>query len=170
MAKKGEFLDRLNISLNTLVGGKLLIRTLVEKSCRDVFLNKVAAVAISSASRKTTPADPLLPLPAGDYWYYLNSVLNEVAERFAEGAVKRDMGLPVTIERYLICLTSEAAGEIRTRKVRAMVVQKKLLTNLPAEPPKFERPTHSVRWESLKILSAIYAKSPEKFLDIEICV
>ncbi len=32
-----NFLNRLNFSLNLLVDGKLLIRTLMEKSCEEVF-------------------------------------------------------------------------------------------------------------------------------------
>ena len=80
--KKKEFLDRLNVSLNAIDGGTLLIRTVLEKSCKDVFLNDVAVEAIREASGKTSEQDPTLPLPESEYWYYLNSVLNEVAEQF----------------------------------------------------------------------------------------
>ena len=53
-----EFFDRLNVSLTIIKDGKLLIRTLVEKNCQDVFLNSVAAKAITTAARKTSESDP----------------------------------------------------------------------------------------------------------------
>ena len=168
--RRKQFLGRLNVSLNTIHDGTLRIRTLLEKSCSEVFLNAVAAEAVTSAARRTTPHNPLLPLHRGDYWYYLNSVLNEIAERFAEGEMRRNLGLPVTSARYLICLTCECAGEIRMRKVRAMVVQKGLLDKLPDVAPRFESPTHSTRWETLRLLAAEYRKNPHQFLEVEICV
>jgi hypothetical protein len=120
--QRKEFYDRLNVSLTTVQGGRLLIRTLIEKRCEEVFLNRVASESVIAAARRTTERAPILPLPEGDYWYYLNAVLNEVAEKFAEGTVRRDVRGEAACERYLLCLTSEAAGAVRTRKVRAMLV------------------------------------------------
>src|SRR5438046_9138586 len=56
--KKREFFDRLNISLNYIDDGMLMIRTLAEKTCEDVFLNTAASDAVQKAARKTTAADP----------------------------------------------------------------------------------------------------------------
>src|SRR5688572_19446242 len=144
--RKKEFYGRLNVSLNILKPGEpLLIRTLLEKSCEEIFLNKVAVETVVDAARKTTERNPILPLPKKDYWYYLNAVLNEVAE---------------------MC----AAGAIRTRKIRAMTVRKDVLTNLPAEPPAFERPWHNNRWDTLKILAEQYKADPELFMEVELSV
>lgn len=165
-----EFLGRLNFSLNTIDDGVLKIRTLSEKSCEEVFLNQVAAERATAAAKKTTPEDPTLPLKKDDYWYYLNAVLNEVSEQFAEGLIRRDMGLPVKSEEYVICLTCESAGEIRTRKVRAMVIRKELLTHLPLEKPEFEAKTHATRWTTLLILAGLYDREPWKFLTVELCL
>jgi len=125
---------------------------------------------VLEASRKTTANDSTLPLPKGDYWYYLNSVLNEIAEKFALGAVRRDLGQPVQVASYVICLTCESAGELKTRKVRAMLIQKRLLEALPPECPQFESPHHTTRWETLKQLSAERVRNPHKFLEIEIAI
>jgi hypothetical protein len=165
-----EFYDRLNISLNAFRDGTLTIRTIAEESCIEVFLNSIAVAALIDASRHTRPEDPLLELPERDYWYYLNSVLNKVAEKFGEGQIRRDMGLPVTTARYVMCLTSESAGEVRTRKIRAMMIQKDLLLNLPKDEPKFENPTHATRWKTLQYLAAQFQKTPYKFREVEICV
>jgi hypothetical protein len=168
--RKRQFYNRLNISLNAFRDGTLTIRTIAEESCLEVFLNSVAVTALINAARHTKPDDPLLELPEHDYWYYLNSVLNEVAEKFGEGQIRRDMGLPVTTARYVMCLTCESAGEVRTRKIRAMMIQKDLLLNLPKEEPKFENPTHTTRWKTLQYLAAQFPKTPYKFREVEICI
>jgi hypothetical protein len=165
-----EFYDRVNISLNAIREGTLTIRTIAEETCEEVFLNPVAVSALVSAARHTTPDDPLLELPEKDYWYFLNSVLNKVAEKFGEGQIRRDMGLPVTTARYLLCLTSESAGEVRTRKIRAMLTQKSLLLNLPKDEPKYESPTHATRWKTLNYLATQYQRTPYKFREVEICI
>ena len=168
--KKREFYDRLNVSLTSIHEGKLRIRTLIEKRCDEVFLNRVASETVISKARQTTTDSCLLDLPQNDYWFYLNSVLNEVSERFAEGQVRRDLQANVCCGRYLICLTSEAAGSVRTRKVRAMVVQQTLLENLSEEPPQFESPNHITRWETMKELATAWKQTPWKFQSVEICL
>lgn len=168
--RRREFLDRLNVSLNLLIEGRLQIRTLLEKSCQEVFLNSAAVEEVMTASKRTTATDPILPLPKADYWYFLNAVLNDVAEQFAEGTVKRDLGLPVTRGQYLMCLTFETAGEMRTRKIRAMLVRKEVLLNLPAETPQFDSPHHITRWQTLQQMHAAYGKSPWQFIEVEICL
>ncbi len=168
--RRREFLDRLNVSLNLLVDGKLLIRTLLEKSCQDIFLNSMAVKEVLKASGQTTPTDPLLPLPQEDYWYYLNAVLNEVGEKFSAGQIRRDLGEPVRRGLYLVALTFECAGEMKTRKIRAMVIRKELLVDLPAETPQFNSPHHITRWNTLQQMKAAYAATPWKFIEMELCV
>lgn len=168
--KKREFYDRLNVSLNMIEDGTLRIRTILEKGCAEVFLNSSATETIVSLSHQTTPQDSIIPLPKEEYWFFLNAVLNEIAEKFSVGSIKRDLGLPVCSERYLICLTNETAGEMKTRKLRAMLIQKKLLTRLPSETPKFENPHHITRWQTLNQLAAEYHKNPHRFLEMELVV
>lgn len=168
--QRREFFDRLNVSLNMIREGTLHIRTILEKGCAEVFLNSSATETIIALSQQTTPQDSIIPLPKEEYWYYLNSVLNEIAEKFSEGQIKRDLGLPVTGERYVICLTNETSGEMKTRKLRAMLIQKKLLTHLPTEQPKFESPHHITRWQTLNQLAAEYQRNPHRFLEMEIVV
>src|SRR5579863_2687516 len=55
--KKQEFLDRLNLSLNSIDNGTLKIRTLSEKRCEDVFLNSAAADAIQKLAKLATASD-----------------------------------------------------------------------------------------------------------------
>jgi hypothetical protein len=168
--QRREFYDRLNVSLNIIRDGQLLLRTLLEKRCIDVFLNAAAADAVIDAGRKTTAEDPLLQLPNDDYWYYLNAILNEISEQFAPGVLKQDLGAPVVCDEYVLCLTCEAAGHLRMRKIRALLIRKSTLQQLPEEQPQVASPHHVTRWETLKILSKKYAETPERFLTMEICV
>ena len=168
--KKQEFLDRLNVSLNSVDGGVLKIRTLSEKHCEQVFLNSIAADTVRRLAQRMKAGDPILQIAKADVWYYLNAVLNDLSEQFAAGVLKRDMGAPVTAAVYLVALTCETAGDMRTRKIRAMVVKKSLLTNLPATPPKFEADRHHTRWETMQFMAAEYSKNPWRFLEVELCV
>jgi len=165
-----EFLDRLNVSLTTIEAGTLRIRTMLEMDCQQIFLNASAAKTIVQLAKQTTADQPMLPIPKEDCWQYLNAILNEISERFAAGQIKRDLGLPVECGEYVLCLTCERAGPVRTQKIRAMLVRKSLLTALPTEEPKFESPPHSVRWTTLGQLAEQYAKNPHRFIDIEICM
>ena len=165
-----RFLHRINFSLNMIDEGKLVIRTLGEEDCRVVFLNEIAVSRIEAAACRTTAENPMLPLDKDECWHLLNAVLNKLSERFAAGFLKREMGLPVNSAVYLICLTYENAGELRTRKVRAMVIRKTLLLNLPADPPIFEKPHHGTRYETLKRLAAAYGEDAANFIEMEICL
>ncbi len=167
---KREFFDRLNFSLNWIEEGTLKLRTLSERHCEEIFLNKPATEVVLKAARAATEANPILSLSEKDYWYYLNSVLNELSEQFATGHLKKAQGQPVSSAIYLICLTCEAAADLRMRKVRAMVIQKSLLTNLPAASPKLERPHHHIRWTTLKFMASEYQKRPYQFLELELSV
>lgn len=169
--RKREFFHRLNVSLNLLLPGEpLQIRTILEKTCGEVFLNAVATDTVATAARRTRADNPLLPLPQADYWFFLNAVLNEIAEKFSVGEVRRDLGLPATRGKYLICLTCECAGEMRTRKVRAMVILKKHLDNLPETQPVLEHASHITRWETLKVMSEQYKKNPWQFIELDLSV
>lgn len=168
--RRREFFDRLNISLNTIRDGKLMLRTLVEKRVDDIYLNSAATAEVIRAAQKTTPLDSTLPLAQNDYWYYLNPILNELSERFAAGLLKQDQGAKGTSARYVVALTSETAGDLRMRKLRAMVIQRSILENLPEEQPALEAPHHHIRWTTLKQLASEWSQRPWKFIEVELCV
>lgn len=105
-----ENFDRLNVSLNWIEAGTLKFRTFPEKRCDEVFLNAHALEQVRKLSQLTTATNPVLPLPKADAWYDLNSILNELSEQFAEGAMRQEMGLPCQTASYLVCLTNEVAG------------------------------------------------------------
>lgn len=166
--KNQEFYSRIHFSLTLLHDGQLQIRTLGEKNCLDVFGNATAVRTIAEAARKAPVNTPLLDLPRDAYWSFLNSVVNEVSPICAGAFLAVDMGAPLRRETYVICLTCERTAEVRTRKIRAMVVRKALLAALPETTPAFSRETDAVRWSTLQTLATGYRTMPWKFIEVEL--
>jgi hypothetical protein len=170
--QKKEFLDRIIVSLNIFADGYLKIRTVLERSLEEVFLNQLAVNKILAAARKTTQDNPLMPIAKEDRWFLLNFVLNAVAEHFVTGQIKMDAGEKVTVVRYSLFLTCELVGDERIRKVRAMLVRTDLLANFPYldAMPKLENPWHADRIRTLRKAAELYQKEPDNFLTLEVCV
>jgi hypothetical protein len=167
-----EFLDRINVSLNIFADGFLKIRTVMEKSLTEVFLNRVAVEKVTVAARATTIDNPVMPIPKEDRWFLLNFVLNAIAEQFVAGQIRLDSGQPVTSVKYALFLTCELVGDERIRKVRAMLVRQDLLIEFPYQDtiPKLENPWHEDRIKTLRCAAEMYKKQPDNFLMVEVCV
>lgn len=167
-----EFLDRIIVSLNIFADGYLKIRTVLERSLDEVFLNRVAVQKVEEAARATTVDKPVMPIPKEDRWFLLNFVLNAVAEHFVAGNIRQDAGQPVSVVRYALFLTCELVGEERIRKVRAMLVRADLLAEFPYKDsmPKLENHWHEDRIRTLRQASELYQKEPDNFLVLEVCV
>lgn len=166
--RRREFFNRLNVSLNSIEDGKLRIRTVLEDPLERVFMNKAAADLVRKGAQNTNGRNPILPLPDDDRWFVHNEVLNQLAEHFSAGQLRHDLGMPTTSAFYVIGLTCEKEGKMRTYKIRAMMMRKDALMNLPGEPPLFERETHSTRFETLQALHKAYVRNPDHFIELEI--
>jgi hypothetical protein len=169
---KKEFMSRVIVSLNMFADGGLKIRTVIERSLEEVFLNQIAIDKVLEAADKCTPDNPIMPIDKKDRWYLLNFVLNAVAEHFVDGQVRRDAGLPVTVVKYVVFLTCEVVGDERIRKVRAMVIKQEHLTGFPYPDamPTLENPWHADRVKTLRKAAEAYTKEPDLFLTLEVCV
>jgi hypothetical protein len=167
-----EFLDRIIVSLNIFTDGFLKIRTVIEKSLHEVFLNRLAVEKVEAAARATTLNAPVMPIAKEDRWFLLNFVLNAVAEHFVTGHVRQDAGQPVTTVKYALFLTCELVGDERIRKVRAMLVRHDLLSDFPYADtmPNLENPWHEDRIKTLRFAAELYKKEPDHFLILEVCV
>lgn len=168
-----EFLDRVNFSLNILKDGRLRIRTLLEKSGAEVFLNPEITKIVKRAAKLTTSEDCLLPIDdPNDYWLCLNALLNEVSEKFSDGFLKLDLGCAAAAETYVMCLTCEVADNIKTRKVRAMLIKKSALENFPTQDPEVDFPSHTTRIITLRQIAGDYLSGEKShcFVEIELCV
>lgn len=171
-----QFLNRMMVSLNSIHAGAegkktLAIRTLLEKNVDEILLNAVACEKVLDAAAKTTEQDPILPIAPEDRWLILNAVLNEIAEKFATGTLAKDMGLGVEGRRYVLTLTNEVAGPVRTRKIRAMLVQKDLLLGGAFDASlALESPSHITRLDTLAKMRARLEREPDLFLELELVI
>src|SRR5207248_2273319 len=167
-----EFLDRVIVSLNIFADGYLKIRTVLERSLEEVFLNRLAIDKVWSAARRTTADNPVMPIAQADRWYLLNFVLNAVAEQFVAGNIRQDTSQPVTVVKYALFLTCELVGEERIRKVRAMLIRRELLEDFPYHDslPLLENSWHADRIKTLRAAAALFHKEPDNFLTLEVCV
>jgi hypothetical protein len=177
--RRGDFLDRINISLNSVVNGRLLIRTLYESDLTSVFLNKEAVRLVREAAKWASESgDPILRERDGkDHWRLLNSVLNVISEKFATGFLRRDLGYRVDSRRYLVFLTFEPDERVQTKKIRAMVVQEETL-DLFGEHGRFavtmpgleDREHHAVRVQTLRQMAQRRKADPGCCISVEVCV
>jgi hypothetical protein len=167
-----EFLDRIIVSLNIFADGYLKIRTVLERSVEEVFLNRLAIDKVEAAARATTPDNPIMPIAKPDRWFLLNFVLNAVAEHFVAGNIRQDAGQSVNVVKYALFLTCELVGEERIRKIRAMMVRLDVLEKFPYTDtmPKLENPWHADRIKTLRAAAEQYRKEPDNFLTLEVCV
>jgi hypothetical protein len=170
--QKKEFLDRIIVSLNIFADGYLKIRTVLERSLDEIFLNRVAIAKVWASARATTVDKPLMPIAKEDRWFLLNFVLNAVAEHFVAGHIKQDSGQAVTSVKYALFLTCELVGDERIRKVRAMLVREDVLADFPYQDamPRLENPWHEDRIKTLRYAAELYKKEPDYFLTLEVCV
>jgi len=94
------------------------------------------------------------------------------SEVVVTGHIRQDAGQPVTTVKYALFLTCELVGDERIRKVRAMLVRADLLADFPYKDsmPKLENPWHADRIRTLRHAAELYAKEPDNFLVLEVCV
>lgn len=168
-----EFLHRVIVSLNIFRDDLLKIRTVMERSLNELFLNPIAIEKVQHAARNCTISDPMMYIEKEDRWFVLNFVLNAVAEHLVVGQIRLDAGLPVTTVKYSLFLTCEVVGEERIRKVRAMMIRTELLERFPygdEEMSRFENPWHKDRIRTLQKAAEVFKKEPDLFLTLEACV
>jgi len=165
-----HFLGQLNVSFNILQDNKLRIRTLFEKPLEEIFANSILCKNVLEAAKSTTPENPILPLPAKDSWYYLNFVLNSVAEKFSSGFAKLEAGQQVASTYFYLFLTCEIVSEDRLKKIRAMLVRKDLLDNFPymESLPELEKNYHVDRIKTLRVAAQMLKTNPKAFIPMEI--
>lgn len=152
------FLTRVNFSLNCVDGSVLKIRTLREDDiCQILLGNSHGRRKVLKAARKTTVGEPFLHLSEDDAWVVLNAILNEISEQFSIGFLAMSAGVPVKSTTYVFGITCEKNSDVRTNKIRVMIIEKSLLEEIDEFTEfEFEFPSHSVRLETLKIMKEIH--------------
>ncbi len=168
--KRNQFTEQVNFSLSYLETDAeghthLSLRTLLELSASGVWLNEYGVRKVQKAAGKTTLERPFLAIqPRRDMELVRHAVLNVLSERFAQVFLARAIGVDVRTETFLYGLTWERYGDIKTRKLRVMVVR---LSDLEAlfGPEGKAKDLHvavdSHRWRitTLEIMHRLYHSS-----------
>lgn len=133
-----EFLGQVNFTLN-FFDDSLLMRTVKETETKAVWPNAYGVGLLHAASRRTTSANPfirLLSKPDRDYIYRAikNAISPLSAEAFVAGALKA----PVHRGTFLFALTCERYPEIRTVKLRVLLIEEATLREWCAPGGKAE--------------------------------
>ncbi len=130
-----RFAQQVNFSLNTLIdeGGArmLLLRTLLEESAQQVWINDYGVRRVLKAARRTTVDRPFLQIAdARDRDMVMVAVLNVLSERFSDAFVARALGIPTRTDTFLFGLTWERYGEMKNQKLRVMVIKRSDLQSM----------------------------------------
>jgi len=127
--RRKRFTQQVNFSLNYLESDadgrpRLALRTLLELPAAGVWLNEYGVRRVQKAAERTTLEQPFLRIePMEDRGLVKQAMLNVLSERYSDAFVARAVGLEVRTRSFLYGLTWERYGEIKTHKLRVIVVQ-----------------------------------------------
>jgi hypothetical protein len=128
---KKQFLARVNFSLNYLSADTLAMRTLLETTSSLVWLNDYGVALVNAAAKRAPVDQPFLILPEpSDQDFANRAVLNILSERFAETFLAASLGRPVCMSPHIFGITCEKYGDIRTLKIRIIVIAEQTLLDL----------------------------------------
>jgi hypothetical protein len=153
-----EFLTQVNFSLN-LFGETLAMRTLLEVAITDVWPNAHGVRLLHTAAARTTVADPFIRLAVvADRDYLHRAVKNALSELCPATFVAAALGEKVRTGTFLFAVTCERYLEMRTVKLRVLLVEENSLREWCAPGGKAEKLKMSEYYRTrLRTLQAMYA-------------
>lgn len=157
--RRKQFLSQVNFSLNYVVNNTLVMRTLLETAAQQVWLNDYGVKAVFAAAAKATIEHPFIVLDDPKDQEFINrAVLNTLSERFASTFVAAALGAPVRSGSFCFAITCEKYEEIRTLKLRVLIIEENTLKEMfgPAGKGNELQVTNPVYRARLKTLQAIH--------------
>jgi hypothetical protein len=129
--RRKQFLNQVNFSLNYVKGDTLAMRTLLETTAQNVWLNEYGVKMVFAAAQKTTVDNPFIQLDdPTDQDFIHRAVLNVLSEKFAPSFLAEALGREVRHSNFCFAITFERYAEIRTLKLRVLIVEESALTGL----------------------------------------
>lgn len=164
--QRKEFMGQVNFSLNFNDGGRLAMRTMMETSADQVWLNQYGVKMVQAAADAATVEQPFLIMRDRDDQAFVNrAVLNVLSERFAEAFVCQATGVPVQVRGFIFGITYERYADMRTLKLRVLLIEEKALEELftpdaegrvRADALQLKSETYKARLETLKVLHRLH--------------
>jgi hypothetical protein len=162
--QKKQFLNQVNFSLNYVANGAPAMRTLKETSAQFVWLNEYGVKKVFTAALKTTVDDPFIRLDdQTDHEFINRAVLNVLSEHFADTFLAQALGQPVQLGKFCFAITCEKYEEIRTLKIRVLIIEEQLLNRLfgpdgEAEKLEITQQVYRARLKTLRAFYDVYVK------------
>jgi hypothetical protein len=159
-----EFADQVNFSLNYVIDQTLALRTLLECTVKDVWLNEYGVRLVRAAARLTTAEQPFVMLQEqADREFVNRAVINTLSERFAGTFVAQALGGAVRSGNFIFAITYERYENMRTQKFRVLLMEERTLTELfgpggNSGSLKVTSPVFRDRLRTLKGLYDLYTK------------
>ena len=123
--KRKRFLGQVTFSLNLIRDETLLLRTLLQLSARDIWQNDYGVKLVQNAAAQTTAERPFLRLRSQrDMDFVKRAVLNELSERFAQVYLAEVVSAQVKTAIFIFGVTWERYGDIRTHKLRVIIMER----------------------------------------------
>ena len=169
--RRKQFTQQVNFSLSYLetdpASGqdRLTLRTLLELKAAEVWLNEYGVGKVRRAAARTTLAEPFLRIePSADMELVKHAVLNVLSERYSDAFLAQALGLEVRMRTFLFGLTWERYGEIKTHKLRVIVVRPSDLEALFGPQQKAQRlsfavESHRFRLSTLEQMYRLHSSS-----------
>jgi hypothetical protein len=159
-----QFLTQVNFSLNYPRGSNLLLRTLLETTVRQVWPNEYGVRMVLAAAAKTTVENPFIVLKHPKDMDFVNrAVLNVLSERFAGTFLAASLGVPVRTASFCFAITCERYEEIRTLKLRVLIVEEQTLIDMfgpnnGSAKLQIDNVVHKARLTTLRALYEQYVR------------
>lgn len=171
-----QFLGRVNLSVNYVSDGRLAMRTLAEREATAVWPNEYGVKLVLKAAAKTTVGQPFIRLKRQKDVEFVNrALLNAVSEQFAGAHLAAALGVPLRSGTFLFALTYERYPNIRTLKLRVLLIEEGTLERLFGPEGVVGRmeaadPVHASRLETLRLMYRLYREEPEAVGRVELGV
>lgn len=164
--RRKQFLSQVNFSLNYVQDGYLVMRTLLETTATEVWLNDYGVKTVLSAAQATTEKQPfLLFKDPKDQAFVNRAVLNVLSEQFAAGYLRAAVGVPVKRAVFAFGITFERYADMRTLKLRVILAEQTVLAEkfAPNSDVKLqaEHEGYKDRWATLLALRELFLKDKE---------
>ena len=122
-----EFLGQVNFTLN-LFGDTLQMRTLLELDTEKVWPNRYGVQLLRTAAKCTNLKDPFIRLTkAEDRDYLHRAVKNALSALCVPAFISAAVGGGIHRRTFLFALTCERYSEMRTIKLRVLLVEQEAL-------------------------------------------
>lgn len=165
--KKKKFLDHITYNYNRFVklgdacSHRLELRTPQLLPIGDILPNNLMfKLKLHAAIRKCSRTNPLIQMSDKDMDILMPAIINGLSMIFGSGMMTDNPGQEVD---YLLAVTYEKYGSIKSQKIRVLIVTPetlKRIDNAGLAWIKFEESQHSDRIATLKTIARIRQEDP----------